>query len=158
LRGQNKIFKKTITIKDNGRKIRLYNTRGRHLPHGSKLGPGLSLLGEGEVVKAPTRLRGGCERGFLDGRAPDAVLLAMQPDWLCEPTNGAGEQPTPDQPQANRGPQFDRRQSNLRFEYGEVRLEDVLSPPGHDEPDDDVVSSIAESQSGPFTDYRLPHP
>jgi ParB-like chromosome segregation protein Spo0J len=36
------------------------------------------------------------------------------------------------------------------FEQGEVRLKDVLTPHGHDEAEDEVVSSIAESPIGPF--------
>lgn len=48
-------------------------------------------------------------------------------------------------------PPADPHQLDARFEYGEVRVDDVLIRPDQDEPDDDVVRAIAESPSGPFT-------
>jgi ParB-like chromosome segregation protein Spo0J len=47
-------------------------------------------------------------------------------------------------------PPADPRQLDPRFEDGEVRVDDVLIRPDHDEVDDGLVTAIAESPSGPF--------
>jgi ParB-like chromosome segregation protein Spo0J len=99
------------------------------VPYGTQLGDGLRLLDAGEIVKAPRRLQGGDSIQFLDGRAPGEIRLTSAPDWLLGSTKD-GQEPL--------------------FEQGEVRLKDVLTPHGHDEAEDEVVSSIAESPIGPF--------
>ena len=129
LRERGKIFKKTVTIRDHQRKIRLYYAWGSDVPYGTQLGDGLRLLDAGEIVKAPRRLQGGDSIQFLDGRAPGEIRLTSAPDWLLGSTKD-GQEPL--------------------FEQGEVRLKDVLTPHGHDEAEDEVVSSIAESPIGPF--------
>jgi ParB-like chromosome segregation protein Spo0J len=149
LRKQGKIFKKTITIRDNQRKIRLYYAWGSDVPYGTEIGPSLRLLREGEIVKAPRRLRGGQKVRFLD-RATGEISLSV-PDWLPELTKSVDERLPNDEVKLNVRPSFDRRQRDPRFEDGEIRVDDVLIRPDHDEVDDEVVTAIAESVSGPFT-------
>jgi ParB-like chromosome segregation protein Spo0J len=129
LREQNKRFKKTITIRDGARTIRLYDSFGCEWRHGTELGAGLRLLNDGEIVKAPTRLKGGQGVTFRNGSAPGEAKLARPPDWLVH--------------------QVSVRTASM-FEYGVVRVEDVLTPKGHDEAEEEVVSAIAESPIGPF--------
>jgi hypothetical protein len=149
LRDQGKTFKKTITIQDNERKIRFYGMAGSHLPHGGKLGPGLILLKKGEIVKAPSRLRGGLiKRRFL--RAPGEANLAIAQDWIPELINEMDQPPIEDDIKADIKPASETNRPDRRFEYGEVRVQDVLVRPDDDEVEDDVVSSIAESPSGPI--------
>lgn len=57
---------------------------------------------------------------------------------------------TPAEVKLNVRPPWDSRQLDPRFEDGEVRVEDVLIRPDHDEVDDGLVTAIAESPSGPF--------
>jgi hypothetical protein len=151
LREQGKIFKKTITFRDHQRRIRLCYAWGSDVPYGTQLGDGLRLLDAGEIVKAPRRLQGGDSIQFLDGRAPGEISLTSAPDWLPELTKRVHERLPNDEAKLNVRPPAEPRQLDPRFEYGEVRVEDVLTRPDHDELDDDVVSAIAESQGGPFT-------
>ena len=159
LRERGKIFKKTVTIRDHQRKIRLYYAWGSDVPYGTQLGDGLRLLDAGEIVKAPSRLQGGDSIQFLDGRAPDEISLTSVPDWLVEPTKRVDERLPNDEAKLNVRPSSDPRQLDPRFEDGEIRVDDVLIRPDHDEVDDEVVTAIAESVSGPFTPIivrRLP--
>jgi ParB-like chromosome segregation protein Spo0J len=151
LRERGKIFKKTITIRDHQRKIRLYYAWVSDVPYGTEIGPGLRLLREGEIVKAPSRLQGGDSIQFLDGRAPGEISLTSVPDWLVEPTKRVDERLPNDEAKLNVRPSSDPRQLDPRFEDGEIRVDDVLIRPDHDELDDEVVTAIAESPTGPFT-------
>jgi hypothetical protein len=129
LREQKKRFKKTITIRDGERRIRLYDGFGCKWRHGTELGAGLRLLDDGEIVKAPRRLKGGQDVAFRKGCATGETKLARPPDWLVH--------------------QVSERTASM-FEYGVVRVKDVLTPQDHDEDDEEVVSAIAESPIGPF--------
>ena len=82
LREQKKRFKKTITIRDGARTLRLYDAFGCKRRDGTKLGPGLRLLDDGEIVKAPKRLNAGLGLTFRNGCAPGEAKLVRPPDWL----------------------------------------------------------------------------
>jgi hypothetical protein len=129
LREQKKRFKKTITIRDGARTLRLYDAFECKRRDGTELGPGLRLLDDGEIVKAPKRLNAGLGLTFRNGCAPGEAKLVRPPDWLVH--------------------QVSVRTASS-FEYGVVRVEDVLIPHGHDEAEEEVVSAIAESPIGPF--------
>lgn len=151
LREEAKTFKKTVTIRDHDRKIRLYRAPGSYVAQGGELGPGLLALEEGEIIKAPRRLRGGKNVRFANGRAPGEIGVAKAPDWLLEQTRGMGQKWPKDEFRLNVRPPAKPSEVDPRFEAGEVQVEDVLIRPDHDELDDDVVTAIAESPGGPFT-------
>jgi hypothetical protein len=144
-------MKRTVTIIEDGRRTRLFR-----LPEGSRaehqeLRKGLVVLGEGDIVPLPSQLHDiNATLRFTGGRAPGEITVARAPDWLLEPTKSVDERLPNDEAKLNVQPPADPRQLDPRFEYGEVRVKDVLTRPNHDEPDDDVVTAIAESPSGPF--------
>jgi hypothetical protein len=127
LREQKKTFTKTITIRDGERTTRLYEYLGK--VHGTELGDGLRVLGNREIIRAPTRLKGGQTVRFRDGRAPGECKLARARAWLVH--------------------QITIPSASL-FEEGVVRVDDVLTARNHGDVEEEVASSIAESPIGPF--------
>jgi ParB-like chromosome segregation protein Spo0J len=65
--------------------------------------------------------------------------------------NGRGKARWKREVELNVRPPAHPSQSDPRFEYGKVRVADVLIRPDHDELDDGLVSALAESPGGPFT-------
>jgi hypothetical protein len=143
-------MKKTITLYDGARRIHLFKVGTADFV-GARHFKGIELLGRGEFVVPPATIgdkKAVCR--FVAGRAPGEIRLASAPDWLPELTKRVDERLPNDEAKLTVRPPADHRQLDPRFEDGEVRVEDVLIRPDHDEVDDGLVTAIAESPSGPF--------
>jgi hypothetical protein len=146
-------MKKTVTILERKRKIMLFRLPELGSVTEQQPGNGLTILADGDILYMPFELDDPkAECRFADGCAPGDIAVATAPSCLLRPTKGTDEQRSKDETKANLGARCKTSQQGMTLEYGEVRLDDVLIPYGHDDPDDDdeVVSSIAESQTGPF--------
>jgi ParB-like chromosome segregation protein Spo0J len=145
-------MKRTVTILQDERCIRLFRVpQGSHAEH-QQLRKGVMVLGEGDILVLPPQLHHhNTTNRFALGCAPGAVSVRWAPDRLLKPTKATDEQLSKDEIKTDVRPPADPRQLDPRFEYGEVRVKDVLTRPDHDELDDVVVTAIAESQGGPFT-------
>ena len=86
-----KTLPQTVTIQDRDQRFRLY--RVANPPCSVELGDGVRILGDGELVVAPSLSSRG-KRRFGQGRAFGEIDIARAPDWLfadltsAESTNG----------------------------------------------------------------------
>jgi Bifunctional DNA primase/polymerase, N-terminal/AAA domain len=69
---------RTVTIRDHDRRFRLFRVDGNP-PHSRDIGEGVRILGDGELIVAPSTLS-----GFARDRAPGQVKIAKTPRWLVE--------------------------------------------------------------------------
>jgi putative DNA primase/helicase len=77
-------LRSTITMRDHDRQLRLFRADGK-LPHSRDIADGIRILGDGELIIAPSTLsRSNSERRFAKGRAPGEIDIARAPDWLRE--------------------------------------------------------------------------
>jgi hypothetical protein len=83
---------RTGTIQDRDQRFRLYRV-GANQPCSVELGDGVRILGDGELIVAPSLSSTG-KRRFVKGRAFGEIDIARAPDWLfadltsAESTNG----------------------------------------------------------------------
>jgi hypothetical protein len=70
----------TVTIQDRDQRFRLYRV-GANKPCSVKLGDGVRILGDGELIVAPSPSSRG-KRRFTQGRAFGEIDIGRAPDWL----------------------------------------------------------------------------
>jgi hypothetical protein len=93
----------------------------------------------------------GLDRKKKLGRASSRASERRDARRVRKNNEASGFKPQADELKLNVRPSSDPRQLDPRFEDGEVRIDDVLIRPDHDEVDDELVTAIAESPTGPFT-------
>ena len=78
-------MKRTVTILEDERRITLFRVpKGSPVRH-QQLGDGLTVLGDGELLVMPSRLRDTeAKRHFAEGRVPGEVDVVAAPKWLVD--------------------------------------------------------------------------
>ena len=125
LRKQNRSLKKTVTIRDGDRRVRLFRVpEGFKIQH-QQFDVGVTILGDGDLLKMPSR--GGTKNGkcrFVEGRAFGQIPLADAPKWLREHI---------------------RERTPRVVKASEISIEDVLISEDHRPLDLEAVAVIAAS-------------
>jgi hypothetical protein len=76
-------MKETITILDKKKRIMLFRAPAQDTFKRRQLGKGLTLLGDGEILRLPFELHDAeADHRFADGCAPNQAELLSTPSWL----------------------------------------------------------------------------
>jgi hypothetical protein len=82
-------LRQTVTIQDRDQRFRLYRV-GTNQPCSVELGDGVRILGDGELIVAPSPSSRG-KRRFTQGRAFGEIDIARAPDWLFADLTSAAD-------------------------------------------------------------------
>jgi putative DNA primase/helicase len=95
---------RTVTIRDHDRRLRLFRVDGK-VSHSRDIADGVRILGDAELIVAPSTLTRSNKRRFVRGRAPGEVDIARAPDWLLNiPKTNAGAKSSANPHQVTAGP------------------------------------------------------
>jgi ParB-like chromosome segregation protein Spo0J len=88
LQRANHSLKKTVTIRDGKRRIRLFRVPQGYTVRHQQLDGGLTVLGDGDLLVMPSGTASeNAKCRFVDGRALSKVEIATAPKWLLDHVN-----------------------------------------------------------------------